>query len=207
MTYALPPEVRKDQQGWTGKFYERTLQQQVFCFGSVSTALVANNATATTLSATAKPLIGLFNPPSSGKNLIVMQTAVLLTAAAASTVLPGAFVWVYATAAAITTGTAGIGRFIQATQTPSVGLAFAGSTALTSLSGNLTNTNVPLAVGTVATAQPATATSMASSPFVEANEGSWIIAPGCFLGVMNTVSTTTVSVATSIVWAELDVTG
>lgn len=200
-----PIPIDSQRQGWNGKLYEQTVGGKLFCFGCVSTALNANNATATAVDATAKPVIGLYNPKDSGKNLVVLKTCINETSIAASTVLPGAFVWLYKDAQTITTGSTPIPRMLGGAAQASVAKAFAVGTALTGLSGNLVNTAVPATVASVNTAQPGTATSMFGAPWLEDHDGSWIVPPGSVLCIMNTVSTTTVSVASFIQWAELDV--
>lgn len=207
--YANPPTIDKDLVGSLGRYYERTVQGKVFCFGGVSTALVSANATATGLSSTAQPIIGVYNPPGSGKHLSILKAMVMITNAAASTVSPGAFVWVTAASSSISTGTAPIARLLAGSSNnpliqtfPSGALGFAFGTALTGLSGNLTNTAIPLAAGTVVAAEPATVTAMVGIPFVEEVNGSWIVQPGNFLGIMGTTSTTTVSCTSYILWEE-----
>ena len=205
MAYTTPAPIDKELIGSSGRFYERCLQGQLYSFGVGSTALVANNATATVLGATAKPVIGIYNPKASPVNLVVLQTAVIVSNVSSSTVDSQTFAWVYQTAQAISTGSTPIQRNLGSSNTAQA-LAFACGTALTGLASNLIIAH-PLASGAPVTPQPATSTSMFGSPWVEENNGSWIVPPGGFLGVMNTVSTTTMAVSPFIMWAELPAQG
>jgi hypothetical protein len=204
--YVNPITLNYDTK-WNGSFFEQCALGNLFCFGGVSTALVAANATATGLSATAQPIIGIYNPSNSGRIMVIQRATVLITTAAASSVSPGSFVWVYATSNTITSGSTPISRVITATIPTSVAKAFAFGTALTGLAGNLTNSLVPFNSTQIVTPQPSTATSLMGGQSEELVDGSWIVEPGNFLGVMGTVSTTTVSCASNLVWLELPTTG
>lgn len=211
MVYTNPIALANDQVKWQGNYYEQNAKGNMFCFGGVSTALVAQNATATGLTATAKPIIGVYNPPNSGKNLSIIETLVLITNVAASAVSPGAFVYVTATgqagnAATFSTGVAPISRFLG-NATPSAALGYALTQALTGLSGSLTNTALPFNSTQIVASEPSTVAPMMGGQSAEDNQGSWIVPPGAFLGVMCTASTTTVSAASRMVWIELPVTG
>lgn len=207
--YSVPPTIDKDFVGSMGRYYERTIQGKVFCFGGVSTALVAANATATGLSATAQPIIGVYNPPGAGGHLTILKCMVAITSAATTSTSPGSFVWVTAASSTISTGSTPILRLGTANtnnpivQTfPSRALGFAFGTALTGLSGNLTNTLIPLNASTLVSPEPGTATALMGTSVVEELNGSWIVQPGGFLGIMGTTSTTTVSCHAYILWEE-----
>jgi hypothetical protein len=90
---------------------------------------------------------------------------------------------------------------------PSVAFGFAISTALTGLVGNLTNTALPFNSTQVVAQEPSTIAPMMGGQSAESNDGSWIVPPGAFLGVMGTASTTTISVASRMMWVELPVAG
>lgn len=202
-----PIAISQDQVHWNGFYYEQNTKGNLFCFGGVSTALVAANATATGLSATAQPIIGVYNPANSGKNLVILETLLLITNVAASAVSAGAFVYVSSiNQSAVSTGSAPLTRFLGS-PFPSVAKGFALSTALTGLSGNLTNTALPFNSTQVVQPEPATATAMMGGQSAEDNQGSWIVPPGAFLGVMGTIATTTISAASRMIWAELPIAG
>lgn len=206
MAFTNPIIISQDQVHWNGLYYEQNTKGNLFCFGGISNALVAANATATGLSATAQPIIGVYNPLNSGRILVILETLILITNVAASAVSPGAFVYVSALNQAITSGSTPLTRYLGSTL-PSVAKGFALSTALTGLSGNLTNTALPFNSTQVVQPEPSTATAQMGGQSAEDNQGSWIVPPGTFLGVMGTVSTTTVSVAGRMMWAELPIAG
>lgn len=203
------PVARMDRQGGQmvsnlhGRYYEQTRSGRVFGFGIGNTVLAAVNAIATGLTATAKPVIGLYNPAGSGKNLVVLKTTIIHTLLANTAVNTGGFSWVVSAAgqSAVSTGSTPWNRFSLA-QSGSVAKAFAVSTALTGLSGSLTDTGIPCEVSNFTAAGAGTAISLFAPPNPELTEGSWIIPPGFVLGVMNLVSTTTVQVAAGIMWEE-----
>ena len=78
------------------------------------------------------------------------------------------------------------------------------TTALTGLTNNLTVISGS-AFGTLVTAQGATATPILSGDAVEEFDGSLIIPPGGVLALLNTISTTTVSVTSVLIWEEVPV--
>lgn len=205
--YVNPIALSNDQVKWQGNYYEQNAKGNLFCFGGVSTTLAAANATATGLTATAQPIIGVYNPPTSGKNLILIETLVLITNVAASAVSPNAFVYVSSTAqTAVSSGSTPLTRFLG-NANPSVAKAFAFGTALTGLSGSLTNTALPFNSTQIVASEPSTVAPMMGGQSAEDIQGSWIVPPGCFLGVMCTTSTTTISAASRMIWVELPVTG
>lgn len=206
--YTNPVQISSDRIHWQGYYYEQAALGNMFSYGGVSTTLVAANATATSLTATAQPIIGIYNPVNSGKNLVLVETLVLITNVAASAVSPMAFVYVSASgtaAAGISSGSTSIIQRQLGNPTPSVAKGFAFSTALTGLTGNLTNTNLPFNSTQIVQPEPSTATAQMGGQSAEDNQGSWILTPGSFLGVMGTSATTTVSVASRMIWIEIPV--
>ena len=95
-----------------GRFYEQAYRGAFFSFGMTLTALVSANATATGVTATAQPVLGLWNPLNSTVNCVMTQAqlncvANNLTSGAG----PGAFVWLVQYAqGAITTGSTPFNR-------------------------------------------------------------------------------------------------
>jgi len=74
-------------------YYDANVNGNVYTFGISNTALVAANAVATGLTATSKPVVGLWNDVGTGKNLVVLNATVVATTLADSAVAPGGFVW------------------------------------------------------------------------------------------------------------------
>jgi len=186
------------------RLHETNFRLGLFAFGISSTALAAANAIATGVTATAQPVIGLWNPATSPVNLVIVKTIVNVTVVANSMVNPAGFMWLVSNGqAGITTGSTPFNCKTLA-QSGSFAKAFAMATALTGLSGSLSVFR-PLAVGTVNAAGNATAVSLATGPMVEETDGSIIVPPGGVAVVMNQISTTTLSVNSGIVWEEIPV--
>lgn len=184
-----------------GKYYEQNYRGNLFSFGMTSTALSANTVT---LTATTTPIIGVWNPVGSGKNLVILKAKCQLTVAGNSAVAPGAFVWATSiNNGAISTGSAPLNRSTLQ-NTGSVAKAFNISTALTGLTNNLVIQHAA-GFGTLLAAQGATATPIMSGDPVEEVDGAIIVPPGGVLALLNTTSTTTVSVASMLLWEEVPI--
>lgn len=187
-----------------GRFYEQNYRGNLYNFGLSNTALVAANAIATGLTATAQPVVGLYNPISSGVNLVILQANIVVTTIANSAVSPGGFMWVSSpNNPAVTTGSTPINCKTQLSS-GSQAKAFAVSTALTGLTNNLAvlrGTNI----APFNAAGAATAVSVTQGNSVENVDGSIIVPPGGYVGIMNQVSTTTCSVSVGIMWEEVPV--
>lgn len=184
-----------------GKYYEQNYRGNLYSAGMTSTALSANTIT---LTATTTPIIGVWNPVGSGKNLVILKAKCQMTVAGNSAVAPGAFVWATSIGnAAISTGITPLNRSTLAAA-GSVGKGFNISTALTGLSANLVIQNAA-GFGTLLAAQGATASPIISGDPVEEFDGSLIVPPGGVLALLNTVSTTTISVASMLLWEEVPI--
>lgn len=187
-----------------GSYYEPASRGNLFTFGVGSTALAAANAVATGVTATAQPVIGVWNPLTSGVVLAISKVIVNTTVVANSAVNPGGFVWLVSTGQ---TGiTAGSVPFSCKTllQSGSNARAFALATPLTGLVGSLVTLRAA-ALGTINAAGPATAISQGIPDIEEKTDGGLIVPPGGVAVIMNQLSTTTVSVNVSIVWEEVNV--
>jgi len=189
-----------------GRFYEQAYRGNLYSYGLSLTALAATNATATGLTATATPILGVWNPATSTVNLVILQAQLEAIYNTVTTpVPPGAFVWVTSTGnSAISTGAAAINRKTLAAA-GSQAKSFAGAVALTGLTNNLTIlegadfTNASgVTYGTLGN------TTLAQSVGgVQNVDGSIIVPPGAFVGLMNTISTTTFSVSGRLLWEEV----
>ena len=187
-----------------GRFQEAALQGNLYTFGLSNTALVAANAIATGLTATAQPVIGVWNPLTSGKNLVILQANVIVTTVANSAVAPGGFMWVSSvTNGAITTGSTPI-NCKTLVASGSVAKSYAVSTALTGLTVNLAVLRAA-AIAPFNAAGAATAVSLLQGNAVDNVDGSIVVPPGGVVGIMNQVSTTTCSVSVSLLWEEIPV--
>lgn len=185
-----------------GFWYEQNLQGRLFSFGISSTALVAANAIATGLTASAQPIIGLYNPLGSDVNLEVAYALLHETVIANTAVATGGYMWLSSTGNnAISTGSSPINCKTLAAAGSSA-KAFACATPLTGMTTSLAVIR-PAAFWGINAAGPATAITQPQGPGVEFVDGGFVVPPGGVLAIMNQVSTTTVSVNSGIVWAEV----
>ena len=189
-----------------GRFYENTYRGRKFSLGHTAvTALVAANAAATSLTATAQPVLGLYNPSTSGVNAVILQAALQDFLNNVTSVAYGTWEWYISSAqAAVSTGTKGFNRKTLAA-TSSQCLCFLGATALTGLVGSLTafepadfQNPSGLLTTTIAASTPTP-----SAGGVQNFDGSLIIPPGGVLALMTTLAVTTHSVSGRLLWDEV----
>lgn len=185
-----------------GRMYEANLRGRLFhLVGSSNVALTSLNAIATGLTATATPIVGLWNPPTSLVNLVPYKAIATLTTVANTAVAPGGLMWCASSGqGGITTGTLGInGKTLVSGGT---GKGFSMTQAMTGLVGSLV-ANRASSIGVINAAGAATAVTLTVAPQEELLEGTFIIPPGGFLGLFNQVSTTTLSYSTGLIWEEV----
>lgn len=184
------------------RYYEMNYRGQMFSAGSSTTALSANTIT---LTATTTPIVGVWNPSTSLVNLVVLQASLQVSVQVAGSTAQGSFVWASSIAnAAISTGTAPFNRKTLSL-TGSAAKAFNGGVALTGLTNNLVifegaDFGGGLAITTVGVTA---ATVVPTYAYVQNFDGSLIVPPGGVLALLNTVSTTNLSVASRLMWAEV----
>lgn len=186
-----------------GRFYEQCSRGSVFSGGVATSALSANTVT---LTSTATPIIGLWNPSTSLVNLVVLQAA-LQIAVNTLTTPTGAGALVWASSIGNTSLTLGIAGFNRKTLASigSYGKFFTPGTALTGITNNLViNECADFINNTVLIHGTITAVSQQlSGGGVQNFDGSLIIPPGGLLCLLNTTSTTTTSVTSRILWEEV----
>ena len=73
-----------------GRFYEQTYRGNVFSIGCQLTAL---SAATVLLTASAQPIVGVWNPPTSPVNLVPLQAMLVDELNNVTSVALGAFVW------------------------------------------------------------------------------------------------------------------
>jgi len=187
--------------GLHGRYYEQSLRGNLYTFGISNTALVAANAIATGLTATAQPIIGLYNPANSTNNLVILYATISTTTVAVSAVSPGGFSWVSSAnnTNAITTGSTGINTLSLLAKSVSGEKAYSVSTPLTGLTNNLAFYRGS-SINSINAAGPATAIHQPTNNPIELIDGSIIVPPGGVVGLMCQVATTTVSVTTGLLW-------
>jgi hypothetical protein len=180
-----------------GRFGEMAMQGMVYSDGGTINALSANTIT---LTATTTPVLGVWNPSTSPVNLVILQAVLQIHTIAGSAVDPGSFNWATSTGnAAISTGRTPFNRkTLSNSGSQAKGMFF---TALTGISNNLV-VQCASAFGCINTAMPSTATCISLPGQVENIDGSLIVPPGGVLALLNSISSTTVSVSGNLVWAE-----
>lgn len=189
-----------------GRFYQQVYQGKAFFVGTAG--LVALSANTITLTATSTPILGIYNPITSTVNAVLWQASLSTVINTVTTpVGSGAYAWAASTGnAAVSTGLAPWNaKTLQ--QTGSQVKGFAGATALTGLTNNLTimaAADFPsvtgLTYGTIANTNV-----IYSNGAVQNFDGSLFVPPGGVLSLVNTVSTTTMSVVARLWWEEVAV--
>lgn len=189
-----------------GRFQEAALRGALFSAGMNLTSISNVTFTTATLGVTCTPIIGLWNPMNSGRNLVVLQARVQLIATAVTTFTgPGSLMWCTAVnQSAISTGITPLSR-LSLTASGSVAKGFA-NTALTGLSGNLT---VQEASGLISfsnnfsNALTAAGQATASPGGIDNIDGAIILVPGSVLALLGSTTPISVSGASSILWEEV----
>lgn len=181
-----------------GKYYEAAYRGKLFSWGGSVYALTANTLV---LSSTGTPIVGVYNPTGSGKNVVIAKVKLQIVTAGNSAAVPGGFVYAQSIGnTAVSTGNAPFNRG-AGTYLGSVAKGFANGTVMTGLTTSLSIVGAA-AFGNLVAAQGATATPAFSPICQEEFDGGWIVPPGGMWGLFNTVSTTTISVATDLIWEE-----
>ena len=188
-----------------GRFTDAALANRLFCGGLGLTAITNATFTVATLTASATPIIGLWNPSSSGKNLVVYQASLAVIQTALQATGPGGYVWAVSNGnGALTLGANPYSRLSLAA-TGSVAKFYCG-VALTGLTNNLVvafgsalgggSTYNAALLGTAAGFQTPQITS------VENFDGGLIVPPGGVLALLATTTPVAHSVVPSIMWEE-----
>lgn len=187
-----------------GRFTQAALENRLFSGGMTLTSI--SNATFTTLTATTTPIVGLWNPPTSVVNVVVLQAVLGVTMTNVAATGGGPYVWaVSAGNSAISTGAAAWSRRTL-TQTGSTTKVFA-NVALTGLTNNLVIIGGSSLCGGSASNASFTATAVAMQTqqlsSVENLDGSIIIPPGGVLALLATTTPAAHSAASAIFWEEV----
>jgi hypothetical protein len=204
--------ARADKTGATvvsdahGRFQEAALRGALFSAGMTLTSISNVTFTTGTLGTTCTPIIGVWNPTNSGKNLVILQVRLqMITTALSTPTGPGGLVWATAVGqSAISTGITPLNRLSLAAS-GAIGKGYA-NTALTGLSGNLT---VQEAAGLTTFVINATAAETAagfltiSAGGLDNIDGGLIVPPGGVLALLATTTPVAISAASSILWEEI----
>jgi len=186
------------------QYYDANVRGNVYTFGISNTPLVSTNAVATGVTATSKPVIGLWNDVGTGKNLVVLNATVVATTIDDTAVAPGGFTWYKdVSETSISTGSTPVNCSTLASS-GSVAKAFAMSTALTGLVGSLSILR-PSPITILNAAGPGTAITQPQGVSVDEVDGDIIVPPGGVLALLGMLSTTTIKLSVSITWAEVNI--
>ena len=176
----------------------------MYSIGATTAALSANTIT---LTATTTPIVGVWNASSAvgGVNLVILQAMIQCSVQAASSTAQGSWVWATSVGNnAITTGSAPLNRKTLAAA-GSFAKGFANGVALTGLTNNLViQEGADFGVGlAITTASVAATTAVPVASGTQNFDGSLIVPPGGVLALLNTVSTTNLSLAVRLMWEEV----
>lgn len=186
-----------------GRFYEQNYRGNVYGLGISNTAATSLNAIATGLSATATPLVGAYNPPTSGVNLVLLKAIVVTSTIANTAVSPGGFMWCGATGQTVSTALVPYNQKTLA-KSGAQGQAFTMTTVMTGLSGNLSVIRAS-SISPFNAAGASTAVTLLGGASIEELEGLLIVPPGGVVGLFGQVSSTTYSASVGILWEEVPV--
>lgn len=187
-----------------GRYLDAARNDRLFTFGISDTVLTNANAIATGLTGSARPIIGVWNPATSRKSLVILEATLIVTTLANNAVSPAGFMWVYSIGnSAISTGSAPVNCGTLASG-ESAAKAFAISTPVTGLTNNLVALRpVPIAPANAVGA--ATAASIIQAGTVERVDGGFIVPPGGVLGIMAQAATVTINMSAGMLWEEVPV--
>jgi hypothetical protein len=190
------------------RFQEAALRGRLFSDGMTLTSI--NNATYTTgtLTASATPISGVWNPLNSGVNLVILQLRLQLVNTALQVTGQGALVWATSYGnAAISTGNSPLNRVtLQSTGSIAKGMS---GVALTGLTNNLVVREVAGAGGgpmsNLSTLQTAAGLMPINVAQIDHVDGAIVVPPGGVLALLASGTPVAVSAASSLLWEELPV--
>lgn len=209
-------DVRMGRQGDTivselhGRFYEQTFRGSIFT-GGMSALTSISNATFTvaTTGATATPVLGLWNPLTSGTNAVILQAQLTVILTALQATGTGGFVWMVSTGNnAITTGAAPFNAKTLAAS-GSVMKNMSG-VALTGMTGTLVAMKGSMLAGGSAYNASLLGTAAGFGTILAGSteniDGSIIVPPGGVLALMATGTAVAHSAVSGLTWEEVPVT-
>ena len=191
-----------------GRFYEQTYRGNVF--GGIKALTSISNATFTvaTVDATSTPIVGLWNPASSGVNCVILQATLQVIQTALQHTGPGSMTWFVSTnQSAISTGASPTNRKTFST----VGSAtkYMGGVAMTGQVGNVVaafgSALGPGALSNLSTLDTAIGQAIWAGTSVENFDGSLIVPPGGVLTLLSSTTAVAFSAASGMVWEEVPV--
>jgi hypothetical protein len=191
-----------------GRFYEQNYRGNLYSGGLVALTSI-NNATFTvaTTGATATPIAGVWNPSTSGVNLVILQAVLGITLTALTAGGGGPFAWMASVGnTAITTGSIPTNRKTLAAAGAQAKVF--GGTALTGMTGALA-VFAGSALGGGTPVNSSQVYTVAGVPqlfaYVENIDGSIIVPPGAVVAIMATTTPIAHSAVSALVWEEVPV--
>lgn len=189
------------------RFMEAALSGRLFSAGMTTTAIANATFTTATLGATATPIIGVWNPMNSNRNLVILQVRLQVVVTASTATGGGSFMWCTAVnQSALSLGITPLNRASLAA-TGSIAKGYA-NTALTGLSGNMTVQEASGLTGGVIGnfSMVGTAAGFVTPPgsaTIDHVDGGIIVPPGGVLALLCTTTPVALSAASSIFWEEV----
>lgn len=192
---------------FSAKFQEAVLTGNVYSTGMTATTIANATFTTATLGATCTPIVGVWNPAGSGKNLVILRATLACYLTALQATGGGSFQWATSIGnSAISTGLSPLNR-LTLNATGSVAKGFA-NTALTGITNNLVVRDVSALAGgsNLGTAFLQTEAGTIAPPVTSVDEidGSIIVPEGGVLALLCTVTPVAVSAGSSLLWLEID---
>jgi hypothetical protein len=190
-----------------GRFYEQAFRGNLFSGGMTLTSISNATFSTGTLGPTATPIVGVWNPLTSGKNLVILQVRVSPINTALQTTGAGSLMWASSVGnGALTLGSAPMNR-LTGLAAGSVAKDMSGI-ALTGLTNNLVVRDATMlcsgAMSNLSTLQTAAGLMPAQNPTIDPVDGAWIVPPGGVLAVLCTTNPpVAISAASSILWEEV----
>jgi len=178
-----------------GAYTEENVRGNVW---TVSTAVAGVTVTASAVvsTASAMPIVGIYNPPGTGKNLVVMRACVQNVTGSQVTFLWGVSNGPAMTAAAGVATHISMFNFGQGGSGGSVARSFAGATG---------TVGTPITFRVIYGGITGTVVAGALSSFTEYTNGDICVPPGNFAGIFADLAPTAAVVRAAITWAEVPV--
>lgn len=191
------------------RFMAANLEGRLYSGGMTVTSISNGTFTTATLTASATPIIGLYNPTTSTVNLVVLQANLAVTMTALQNTGCGTFMWCTSVGnAAISTGNNPLNRrTLSATGSQAKDLS---GVALTGLTVNLAIRNASALMGgsskalaelDTAIGMTTTMTGCTSEPI----DGGFIVPPGGVIALLCTTTPVAHSAASGIIWEEVPI--
>jgi hypothetical protein len=191
------------------RFFEAAIRGALFAGGMTLTSI--NNATFSTgtLTATATPIAGVWNPLNSGKNLVILQARIAPVNTALQATGAGALMWASSLGnGAISTGNSPFNRG-TGVASGSVAKDMSG-VALTGLTNNLVVRDATAlgsgVISNLSTLQTAAGLFPPMLPSIDHVDGAFVVPPGGVLAILCTTNPpVAISAASSLIWEEVPI--